>query len=190
MVANEQKQPVLPRFISARRVILRVPTPGAGVGFGGARQLPHLLLLPCLVTGDGVSGTTFISASGVVSCARGGVTGGVISSVIGMYCRATRLAGCATGGADEARGRGSYSAGLGRMFCDLVSARGVDVCTGSSVNRLTGGGSSLTKSKSQRIVWGGARARGGGALSSSPVSMLFLIMSMIDGGLGIAIYLA
>ena len=64
--------------------------------------------------------------------------------MVGMYCRATRLAGCATGGADEARGHGSSSAGLGRMFCDLVSARGVDVCTGSSVNRLTGGGSSLT----------------------------------------------
>ena len=143
--------------ISARRVILRVPTPGAGASFCGARQVPRPLLLPCLTTGDGVSGTTFISCSGVLSCARGGVIGGVISSITGRYCRATRLAGCDAGGAEEARGRGSSSAGLGRMLCDLGSARGVEVCTGSSVKRFTGGGSSLTKSKSQRIVLGGAR---------------------------------
>ena len=176
--------------ISARRVILRVPTPGAGASFCGARQVPRPLLLPCLTTGDGVSGTTFISCSGVLSCAHGGVTGGVTSSVTGRYCMATRLAGCDARGAEEARGRGSSSAGLGRMLCDLGSARGVEVCTGSSVKRFTGGGSSLTKSKSQRIVWGGARARGGGDLFSSPVSMSLLIMSMMDAWLGIAKYLS
>ena len=101
-------------FISARRVILRVPTPGAGASFCGARQVPRPLLLPCLATGDVVSGTTFISCSGVLSCARG-----------------------------------------------------VEVCTGSSVKRFAGGGSSLTKSKSQRIVWGGARSGGGDGLFSS-----------------------
>ena len=160
--------PRLPRCCSsARRVILRVPTPGAGVGFGGARRLPRPLLLPCLVTGDGVSGTAFICGSGVLSCARGGVTGGVTSSVIGRYCRATRLAGCDAGGAEEDLGRGSSSAGLGRVVCDIGIARGDEVCTGSSAKRLTGGGSSLTKSKSQRTVWGGARARGGGAFSAA-----------------------
>ena len=46
---------------SARRVMLRVPTPGAG--FCGARQVPRPLLLPCFVTGDGVSGTTSMSGS-------------------------------------------------------------------------------------------------------------------------------
>ena len=148
------------------------------------------LLLPCLVTGDGVSRTMSMSGSGVLSCARGGVTGGVTSSVTGRYCRAARLAGCDAGGAEEARGRGNSNAGLGRKFCDRISARGVEVCTGSSVNRLTGGGSSLTKSKSQRIVWGGARARGGGDLFNSSVSMSLLIMSMIDVFLGIAKYLS
>ena len=54
---------------SARRVMLRVPTPGAG--FCGARQVPRPLLLPCFVTGDGVSGTTSMSGSGVLVCARG-----------------------------------------------------------------------------------------------------------------------
>ena len=103
--------------ISARRVLLRVPTPGAGVGFCGARQVPRPLLLPCLATGDRVSGTTFISCSGVMSCACGGVIGGVTSSVTGRYCRATRLAGCDAGGAEEARGRGNSSAGLGRVVC-------------------------------------------------------------------------
>ena len=129
--------------ISVRRVILRVPTPGAGVGFCGARQVPRPLLLPCLATGDGVSGTTFISGSDVLSCARGGVTGGVISSVTGRYCRATRLAGCDAGGAEEARGRGSSSAGLWHVLCDLGTARSVEVCTGSSAKRFTVGGSSL-----------------------------------------------
>ena len=95
----------------------------------------------------------------------------MISSVTGRYCRATRLAGCDAGGAEEARGRGSSSAGLGRMLCDLGSARGVEVCTGSSVKRFTGGGSYLTKSKSQRIVWEGARSRGGGGLFSSCISI-------------------
>ena len=134
--------------------MLRVPTPGAG--FCGA-QVPRPLLLPCLVTGDGVSGTTSMSGSGVLSCARSGVIGGVISSVTGKYCKATRLAGCDVGGAEEARGRGSSSAGLGRTLCVRGSARGVEVCCGSSVKRFTVGGSSLTKSKSQRIVLGGAR---------------------------------
>ena len=155
---------------SARCVILCVPTPGAGVDFGGARQLPRPLLLPCLLTGDGVSGIAFICGSGVLSCARGGVTGGVNSSVIGTYCRATRLAGCDAGGAEDDLGRGSSSAGLGRVVCDIGTARGDEVCTGSSAKRLTGGGSSLTKSKSQRTVWGGVRARGSGALFSSLVS--------------------
>ena len=51
--------------------MLRVPTPGAG--FCGARQVPRPLLLPGFVTGDGVSGTTTMSGSGVLGCARGGV---------------------------------------------------------------------------------------------------------------------
>ena len=93
-------------------------------------------------------------------------------------------------GAEEDRGRGSSSAGLGRVVFDIGTARGVEVCTGSSAKRLTGGGSSLTKSKSQRTVWGGARARGGGALFSSLVSMSLLIMSMIEVWLGIAKYLS
>ena len=101
--------------ISARRVMLRVPTPGTG--FCGARQVPRPLLLPCFVTGDGVSGTTSMSIafSGVLGSARGGVIGGVISSVTGRYCKAKRFAGCAAGGAEEALGRGSSSAGLGRI---------------------------------------------------------------------------
>ena len=81
---------------SLRRDILRVPTPGAGAGFCGARQVPRPLLLPCLATGEGVSGTTISSGSGVLSCARGGVTG-VTSSVTGRYCKATRLAGWTLG---------------------------------------------------------------------------------------------
>ena len=121
--------------------MLRVPTPGAG--FCGARQVPHPLLLPGFITGDGVSGTTTISGSGVLVCARGGVIGGVISSVTGKYCKATRFAGCDAGGAEEARGRGSSSAGLGRTLGDQGSARGVECCCGSSVKRCTVGGSSL-----------------------------------------------
>ena len=175
-------------FISARRVLLRVPTPGAGAGFCGARQVPRPLLLPCLATGDGVSRTTLISCSGVLSCARGGVIGGVISSITGRYCSATRLAGCDAGGAEEARGRGSSSAGLGRVLCD-VSASGVEICTGSSVRRFTGGGSSLTKSKSQRTVWGGARTRWRCLVQFTSFHAL-LIMSMIDVWLGIAKYLS
>ena len=71
--------------------MLRVPTPGAG--FCGARQVPRPHLLPGFVTGDGVSGTTNVSGSGVLGCARGGVIRGVTSSVTGKYCKATRFAG-------------------------------------------------------------------------------------------------
>ena len=103
--------------------MLRIPTPGAG--FCGARQVPRPLLLPCFITGDRVSGTTSMSGSGVLVCARGG------------------FAGCDAGGAKEARGRGSSSAGLGRTLGNRVSARGVECCCGSSVKRCTVGGSSL-----------------------------------------------
>ena len=130
------------------------------------------------------------SGSGVMSFARGGVTGGVTSSVTGRYWSATRLAGCDAGGAEEARGRGSSNAGLGREVCDEDTARGVEVRAVSAAKRLTGGGSSLTKSKSQRTVWGGPRARGGGAWFSSLFSMSVLIMSMIVFLLGIAKYLS
>ena len=68
---------------SAARVLLHVPTPGAG--FCCARHVPRPLLLPCFVAGGGVSGTTSMSGSGVFACARGGVIGGVISSVTGKY---------------------------------------------------------------------------------------------------------
>ena len=143
--ANERKQPVPARSraspILPRRVMLRVPTPGAG--FCGARHVPRPLLLPCFVTGDGVSGTTSMSGSGVLVCARGGVIGGVISSVTGKYCKATRFAECDVGGAEEARGRGSSSAGLGRTLGVRGSVRGVECCCGSSVKRCTVGGSSL-----------------------------------------------
>ena len=44
--------------------------------------------------------------SGVLTSARCGVTGSVISSVVGMYCTANLFAGCADGGAEEALGRG------------------------------------------------------------------------------------
>ena len=44
----------------------------------------------------------------------GGVAGGVISSVAGMYCTANFFAGCADGGADRALGRGGAIAGLRR----------------------------------------------------------------------------
>ena len=70
---------------SRRRVWLRVPTPGAGVAVCGARHVPLPLLLPGLAIGEGVSGTTLGSCSGVMFCARGGVTGGVISSLTGEY---------------------------------------------------------------------------------------------------------
>ena len=143
-MASEQKQPVLPR------------PPAVEVPRDASYYASPLLEL------DLVSVVRANFHVPYFFCARGGVTGGVISSVVGMYCIATRLAGCDTGGAEEARGRGNSNAGLGREFCERVSARGVEVCTGSCTNRLTGGGSSLTKSTSQRIVWGGARARGGG----------------------------
>ena len=44
--------------------------------------------------------------SGVPTSARCGVTGSVISSVVGMYYTANLFAGCADGGAEEALGRG------------------------------------------------------------------------------------
>ena len=46
--------------------------------------------------------------------ARGGVAGGVMSSVVGMYCTANLFAGCADGGADIALGRGGAIACLRR----------------------------------------------------------------------------
>ena len=45
-----------------------------------------------------------------------------------------RFAGCDDGGAEEARGRGSSTAGLGRSLGVFGSARGVE-CLGSSVTR-------------------------------------------------------
>ena len=53
-----------------------------------------------------------------------------------------RFAGCDVGGAEEARGRGSSTAGLGRSLGVFGYARGV-VCLGSSAIRCTTGGSSL-----------------------------------------------
>ena len=53
------------------------------------------------ITAGGVSGTTSMSVagsdafSGVLTSARCGVTGSVISSVVGMYCTANLFAGCA-----------------------------------------------------------------------------------------------
>ena len=84
-----------------------------------------------------------MSGSGVLACARGGVIGGVISSVTGRYCGAARFAGCDVGGAEEARGRGNSSVGLGRSLGVLGSACGVECRSGSSVMRCTVGGSSL-----------------------------------------------
>ena len=60
--------------------------------------------------------------------ARCGVTGGVISSVVGMYCTANLFAGCADGGAEAALGRGISSAGLGRGVVVRGSARSVECC--------------------------------------------------------------
>ena len=77
-----------------------------------------------------------MAGSGVFACARGGVIGGVISSVTGRYCRAARFAGCDVGGAEEARGRGNSNACLRRSLGVLGSARGVE-CRGSSVLRCT-----------------------------------------------------
>ena len=86
---------------------LRVPTRGAG--FCCARHFPRPLLLPGFTTAGGVSGTISMSTavSGVLMSARGGVTGGVISSVVGMYCTANFFAGCADGGAEVALDRQS-----------------------------------------------------------------------------------
>ena len=53
-----------------------------------------------------------------------------------------RFAGCDDGGAEEARGRGSSTAGLGCSLGVFGSARGVE-CLGSSASRCTTGGSSL-----------------------------------------------
>ena len=47
-----------------------------------------------------------VAFSGVLTSARCGVTGGVISSVVGMYCTANLFAGCAAGGAEAALERG------------------------------------------------------------------------------------
>ena len=66
---------------STNFVLLRVPTPGAI--FCCARQVPWPLLLPGSVAGGGVSGTTSVAVSNSFLCARGGVMGGVISSVTG-----------------------------------------------------------------------------------------------------------
>ena len=90
---------------------LRVPTRGAGFCWG--RHFPRPLLLPGFTTAGGVSGTISMSAvvagafSGVLTSARCGVAGGVISSVVGMYCTANLFAGCAAGGAEAALGRGN-----------------------------------------------------------------------------------
>ena len=92
-----------------------------------------------------MSGTTSMSLafSGVLASARGGVIGGVISSVVGRYCTASLFAGCADGGAEEALGRGKSSAGLRRVVSVRGSARGVDCCCGSSGMHCIVGGSSL-----------------------------------------------
>ena len=69
----------LSRFSSsAALVLLRVPTPGAI--FWGARHVPRPLLLPGFGIGEGVSGIVSVAVSISLACARGGVTGGVISS--------------------------------------------------------------------------------------------------------------
>ena len=87
---------------SMMRDELRIPTRGAV--FCCARYFPRPLPLPGLITAGGVSGTTSISIAfsgvrmaargGVRMAARGGVVGGVISSVVGMYCTANLFAGC------------------------------------------------------------------------------------------------
>ena len=53
-----------------------------------------------------------------------------------------RFAGCVEGGAEEARGRGVFTAGLGRVLSVFGSGRGVD-CLSASASRCTTGGSSL-----------------------------------------------
>ena len=86
----------------------------------------------------------YMAFSGVLASARGGVIGGVISSVTSRYCTANLFAGCADGGAEDALGRGNSSAGLGRVVGIRGSARGVDCCCVSSGIRCIVGGSSLT----------------------------------------------
>ena len=53
-----------------------------------------------------------------------------------------RFAGCVEGGAEEARGRGSSTAGLGHVLSVFESGRGVE-CLGVSAIGHTTGGSSL-----------------------------------------------
>ena len=53
-----------------------------------------------------------------------------------------RFAGCVEGGAEEARGRGTSNAGLGRALGVFGSGRGVE-CLGVSASRCITGGSSL-----------------------------------------------
>ena len=60
------------------------------------------------------SGVLMSSRGGVRMSARGGVAGGVMSSVVGMYCTANFFAGCADGGADIALRRGGAIACLRR----------------------------------------------------------------------------
>ena len=70
------------RFSSSDNfVLLRVPTPGAA--FCCARYVPWPRLLPGFVAGGGVSETISVAVSNSFLCARGGVMGGVISSVTG-----------------------------------------------------------------------------------------------------------
>ena len=45
-----------------------------------------------------------------------------------------RFAGCVEGGAEDARGRGTSNAGLGRALCVFGSGRGVK-CLGVSASR-------------------------------------------------------
>ena len=69
---------------SAARVLLRMPTPGAG--FCCARHVPLPLLLPGFVAVGGVSDTTSVAVSGAFVCARG------------VECRGTSVWRCTVGG--------------------------------------------------------------------------------------------
>ena len=100
-----------------------------------------------------------MSGSGVFACARGGVIGGVISSVTGRYCRAARFAGCDVGGAEEARGRGNSSAGLGRSLGGLGSVRGVECRSGSSLLSVVQWVVHLWCSQSPNVSFWEARAQ-------------------------------
>ena len=71
-------------------------------------------------------GVRMSARGGVRMSARGGVAGGVMSSVVGMYCTANLFAGCADGGADIALGRGGAIACLRRGCVVRGSARGVE----------------------------------------------------------------